>query len=298
MARQSLRWLTAAVALASTIVGLPSGHAAAQSAKKRLLLFTHVMAARHDSLPVVEQAMLELAQQSGDFEVTALGGYKLRPEDVDLSFFTGEYLQPYDGIMFMTSGELPLTAAQKQLLLAFVSGGKGFVGVHSAAATFYEWTDYGEMLGGYYQIAGRNDKIQILKVEDPTHPATKMLGDWWPLAEEFYSFGTEVWDLNRPEGNRNSFGTPILFPFSRDRVHVLLSIDTARSDLTHQRGKAKGGDHPVSWCRAYGEGRVFYTGPGHRAGVWSELVYREHVLGGVRWALGLEPGDCSRPTPR
>lgn len=77
--------------------------------------------------------------------------------------------------------------------------------------------------------------------------------------------------------------------FSRDRVHELLSIDTERSNLSALPGVERGGDYPQSWERAFGKGRVFYTSLGHRADIWTnDPVFRAHVTGGIRWALGLE----------
>jgi hypothetical protein len=39
----------------------------------------------------------------------------------------------------------------------------------------------------------------------------------------------------------------------------------------------------------FGEGRSFYTSLGHRDDIWSnDPVFRAHVVGGIRWALGLE----------
>ena len=285
-----------AVALVVAGLHLATDAPGAQT-RKRLLVMTHTMAARHMSLANMEATMQALAERSGDFKITSHRGYTLESEDVDLSWFTADYLSDFDGVMFMTSGELPLDANQKQALLDFVRNGKAWMGAHSAGATNYTWPGYGELLGGYYEIAGSNNRVQILKVEDQDHPATGFLGLFWPLAAEIYTIGHEVWDPSRPDENRNSFGTPIPVAFSRQRSHVLLSLDSALSDLTDQRGKVTGGDYPIAWCHPYGEGRVFYTALGHREGLWNNLVFQEHVLGGVRWALGLEPGDCSPDRP-
>jgi type 1 glutamine amidotransferase len=77
--------------------------------------------------------------------------------------------------------------------------------------------------------------------------------------------------------------------FSRERVHVLLSIDSELSDLTGQPEMVKGGDYPQAWWREFGEGRTFYTSLGHRDDLWSnDPVFRAHILGGIRWALRLE----------
>ena len=116
-----------------------------------------------------------------------------------------------------------------------------------------------------------------------------MLGSSWPINEEFYEFGRAVWDASRPTENVSQVGRlPILMPFSRDRVHVLLSLDTDRTDLSDLPNVPKG-DYPQAWTRTFGRGRTFYTTLGHREDIWRhDAVFRAHVTGGIRWALGLE----------
>jgi type 1 glutamine amidotransferase len=83
---------------------------------------------------------------------------------------------------------------------------------------------------------------------------------------------------------------PIPLAFSRDKVRVLLSIDTERTDLSNLIAVTKGGDYPQAWEKEYGKGRVFYTALGHREDIWgTDPVFRAHVNGGIRWALQLEP---------
>jgi uncharacterized protein len=78
-------------------------------------------------------------------------------------------------------------------------------------------------------------------------------------------------------------------PFTRDRVHVLLSLDTSRMDVAGLQGIVKGGDYPQAWTVNAGKGRTFYTTLGHREDIWTtDPVFRAHVTGGIRWALGLE----------
>jgi hypothetical protein len=164
------------------------------------------------------------------------------------------------------------------------------VGVHCTALTFYNYPDFGEMLGGYYRRSVKQNKIAVLKVEDPNHPATRMLGPSWPLVDEFYLFGTAPWDSSHPKDNVDVlFGNHIPMGFSRERVHVLLSLDTAHTDMNGLPEMTTGGDYPQAWSRSYGKGRSFYTALGHRDDIWSnDPVFRAHILGGIRWALGLE----------
>jgi hypothetical protein len=196
----------------------------------------------------------------------------------------------FDGLMLMTNGNLPLTDAQRAHLLEFVRAGKGLIGAHCAALTLYDYPAFGEMLGGYYRRSIKQNAIGVLKVEDTAHPATRMLGGSWPVVDEFYLFGTAPWDASRPTENVDVlFGNRIPMGFSRDRVHVLLSLDTEKTDITGFPDVVRGGDYPQAWSRNYGKGRTFYTSLGHRDDIWSnDPVFRAHVRGGIRWALGLE----------
>ena len=272
----------------------PSVTAEETSDTKKLLFLTHAGLYKHASLGPAEAAVTELGEQGG-FEVTTLEGYKQSTDDLDLSTITANYLAQFDGLMMMTNGNLPLDDAQKRAIVEFVREGKGFIGVHCASLTFYDFPEFGEMLGGYFQRPVRQNRIFVLNVEDNEHPATRMLGASWPLADEFYLFGAEAWTAERPEENLDAlFSNRIPVGFSRDRVRVLISIDTARSDLEGLEGMTKSGDYPQAWCRNYGTGRSFYTALGHRPDIWSnDPVFRAHILGGIRWALGLEEGDAT-----
>lgn len=262
---------------------------AARAPTKKLLFLTHAALYKHTSLGPAECAVTELGKQGG-FEVTTLQGYKQDADKIDLSFISADYLAQFDGVMFMTNGNLPLNDSQKRAIIDFVKGGKGFIGVHCAALTFYNYPAFGEMLGAYYRRSVRQNKIVVLKVEDPAHPATRMLGGSWPLVDEFYLFGSAPWDASRPNENVDVlFGNHIPLGFSRDRVHVLLSIDTERTDMTGLPEITPGGNYPQAWCRTFGKGRSFYTALGHRDDIWTnDPVFRAHILGGIRWALGLE----------
>lgn len=267
----------------------PAQQAAAASVPmtRKLLFLTHAGYYKHTSLGLAEQAVMDLGKANG-YAVTTVEGYKYDAEKLDFSFLTRGYLDQFDAIMMMTNGNLPFTDAQKQMLLEFVRSGKGFVGTHCSSLTFYNYPAFGEMLGAYFLRAATPSarrKIVVLKVEDQKHPATRMLGPSWPVWDEFYIFGKP--DVPGEDVDM-LFKNKIPLAFSRERHHVLLSIDTDRTDLTDTPLK-RGGDYPQAWSRDYGKGRVFYTSMGHRDDIWSvDPVFRAHVNGGIRWALGME----------
>jgi len=265
---------------------------ASQAGPKKLLFLTHAALYKHTSLGPAEKAVTELGK-TGGFEVTTVEGYKQDAKQLDFSFLTPEYLNQFDGVMMMTNGNLPFTDAQKKNLLDFIRGGKGFIGAHCASLTFYNYPEFGEMLGGYFNRNLPQGTIAVLKVEDARHPATKMLGTSWPIVDEFYLFGTAPWDAAKPDDNIDVlFKNKIPMGFSRDRVHVLLSLDTDRTNIEGFAPRAnvrKGGDYPQSWWRNWGKGRVFYTSLGHLPETWTnDSAFRAHLTGGIQWALGLE----------
>jgi Trehalose utilisation len=295
----ALAFVVSAVFVCAPGVGAQQG---AAGARKKLLVFTYPGVGApgshgHASLKPAEEQSVEWGK-AGGFDVTALKGYEPGVGKQDLSFFTASYLNQFDGLMMMANGDIGLTPAQKKAIVDFVRSGKGFVGVHCATVMMYDFPEYGEMLGAYYfnsiftpllgnSVPVNQRRLGVLKVEDNAHPATRMLGSSWPVVEEFYTFATAP-ELNISQpGN---FKAPM--GFSRDRVHVLLSLDTERTNLDGASPRArvrKGGDYPQSWWRYWGEGRVFYTSLGHLAETFTnDAVFGAHLTGGIRWALGLE----------
>lgn len=265
-----------ALALATSVM---FSHASAQAAPKKILFLTHSAGFKHGSLALAEKTVTEMGKKSGLFEVTTLEGYKQDAKAIDLSMISADYLKQFDGLIMFTTGELPLNDSQKQAILDFVKNGKCWIGTHSASDTLYTWPAYGELVGAYFKTHHPPNKDLTLKVEDKKHPATKMLGDSITIADEFYQF------IDAPDPNK-----PV--QWSRDRVHVLLSVDTEKSDLAPQQ-MVKGGDYGIAWCQNVGKGRSFYTALGHRDEVWTNPVFQDHLLGGIKWALGLEPGDAT-----
>jgi hypothetical protein len=228
---------------------------AGKVAKRKVLYLTHSAGWKHDVLPLSEQMLKEIGERSGAFEVTATQ---------DCSALTRDKLKQYSAVVFYTTGELPITDEQKAALLDFIKSGKGFVGIHSATDTFYKWPEYGELIGGYFDQHPWHQEVTV-KVEDQNHPASRHLGKSFKMTDEIYQFKD----------------------FSRSRVHVLLSLNV-NSDLTKPTVHRTDKDFALAWWRNYGKGRVFYTALGHRPEVWQDERFQQHLLGGLRWAMGIE----------
>ena len=262
-------------------------------ARKRVLVLTHNAFYKHDMLETLERTVTEFGEQGG-FEVTSLEGYKQDTDNVDLSIISAAYLSQFDGLLLATNGELPLDDGQQQALVDFVRNGKGLVAVHHTPVTLYTYPPFGEMVGGYFWKTfnglARDQRRIVLNVEDRTHPATRMLEPSWELLDEYYQMAPEAWDAGRPDLYVGPTGHGAPLGFSRDRVQVLISLDTNETDMSGRPPEWEpGGDYPQAWYQQFGQGRSLYTSLGHRDELWtSNALFRAHILGAIRWSLGLE----------
>ncbi|MEU6006132.1 ThuA domain-containing protein [Streptomyces sp. NPDC047453] len=215
---------------------------------RRLLVHTRTADYRHDSIPDAVAAL------------RALDGFEVGHTEDPEAF--ARPLERYAAVVFLsTSGEV-LTPAGRERLAAYVERGGGFVGVHAAACTEYDWPYYGELLGARFARHPEYQPGRVL-VEDPDHPATRHLPAEWAFTDEWYDFRI------------NPRGT----------VRVL-----ARADESSYRGGGMGPDHPLVWCREQGRGRVFYTALGHASEAYADPDFRAHLRGGIEWAAGSVAG--------
>jgi type 1 glutamine amidotransferase len=209
-----------------------------------VLAITATAGFRHDSIAAAVSALRHLAMTTGEFTLT--------PTE-DLSTLSAPTLASYDVVMFaLTTGELGLSGAQRMALLEFVERGGGFIGVHSATDTLYEWPEYGRLVGAYFRDHPWTQQATVA-VEDASHPATAGLGGQFTIREEFYTFR----DNPRP------------------RVHVLLRLDAGSVGAT--------GDYPLAWSQAVGAGRSYYNALGHFSETWGDVRFQRQIAGAIRW---------------
>ncbi len=211
----------------------------------RVLMLTATAGFRHDAIDTARTVLASLAP-SGGFTVTATE---------DLTRFTPAGLADIDVIMFaLTSGELPFTAAERAALIDAVNGGKGFIGIHSATDTLYEFPDYGRLVGAYFREHPWTQQGRVI-VEEPAHPAAG-IGDAFTLEEEFYTF------RDNPRG----------------RVQVLMRLDAASVGAS--------GDFPLVWVQSFGNGRTYYNALGHFPATWRDTRFQSQLTAAIRWTAG------------
>ncbi|MDX3484252.1 MULTISPECIES: ThuA domain-containing protein [Streptomyces] len=221
---------------------------------KRVLVFSKTAGFRHDSIPTGIAALKEIGKQTN---ITV-------DSTESAAQFTTSNLARYDAVAFLSTTGDVLNAEQQKAFENYVATGGGYVGIHAAADTEYDWEFYGGLVGAYFDS---HPQIQpaTVRVEDHDHPATAHLDDEWQRTDEWYNYGTNP----------------------RNKAKVLATLD----ETTYTGGNMKG-DHPISWCQTYEGGRSFYTGLGHTKESYAEPAFRSHVLGGLRYATGQVKADC------
>jgi type 1 glutamine amidotransferase len=218
-------------------------------AQRSVLVYSRTTGYRHDSIPDGVAALRGVA--------AGLGATVAATEDP--AAFRPDRLAGHEAVVFLsTSGEV-LDEEGRAALAGYVEGGGGFLGVHAASTTEYDWPWYGELVGA--RFAG-HPEIQpaVVKVEDPGHPATAQLPAAWRWLDEWYDFRAN--------------------PRTVPGIRVLASVDESG-----YRGGGMGADHPLVWCHEQGAGRSFYTALGHCAEAYADQTFLGHLRGALGWVI-------------
>jgi uncharacterized protein len=247
-----------------------------QPARKRVLAWGDTTTAyQHDSISHAMATIERLGRESGAFDTYIRTDSQLiTKQPVPAPARNTRNLTYFDAIFFLGTGD-NLSAQQKKDLLSFVhDDGKGFVGAHTGDDAFFEWPEFAEMIGGWFDNHPWNQFDAPVIVEDPAFPAMRPFPLRFTIHDEIYE-------------HKN---------FDRSKVRVLASLDSSKLDYTRPNINRKDRDFPVSWAKMYGKGRVFYSTFGHSDEVWDNPMVQKMYLEAVRWALR-ETGDDVTPGP-
>lgn len=216
----------------------------------RVLVFSKTKGWKHTSIPFGIDAIQKLGKTHG-FEVDTTK---------DASVFTDEKLKRYSAVVFNCTTGNVLTASQQAAFERYIQAGGGYVGIHSAADTEYEWPWYGKLMGAHFSSHPSHSNVRKATVEvaDTSHVSTKHLPLVWERTDEWYNYRSFYPGLN-----------------------VLAYLD----ENTYEGG-TNGAEHPIAWYHEFDGGRAFYTGGGHANESFSEPLFLEHLLGGIKYAMG------------
>ncbi|MBW6438801.1 ThuA domain-containing protein [Actinoplanes hulinensis] len=253
--RLSLVIAAALTTLACTAAPAP---AVAADTPYDVLVFSETTGFRHDSIAAGVQAIRDLGA-ANNFTVTATE---------DSTAFNATNLARFETVVFLnTTGDI-LDATQQSAFEAYIRGGGGYTGIHSAADTEYDWPFYGQLAGAWFASHPAVQQATV-RVEDRAHAATAHLPQTVQRTDEWYDYRTNA----------------------RSTAHVLSTLDESSYS-----GGQMGADHPHSWCKTLDSGRSFYTGGGHTQSAYSEPAFRAHLLGGIRYTAKRTHADCRPET--
>lgn len=216
----------------------------------KVLIYAQTNGFYHNS---IEKGMITLLDLCCENNIMAYGTR-------DSSAFTSENLSQYDVVVFLNTTWDVLNSAQQEAFVEYIHAGGGYVGIHAAADTEYDWPWYNKLAGAWFQRHPMGTPEATIRVTDKSHPATTMLPDEWVRSDEWYEFKDISPDIN-----------------------VLAYLD----ESTYEGGEM-GDNHPIIWYQEFEGGRSFYTGVGHMPENFEESLVQEHLIAAIRWAGKIE----------
>ena len=212
----------------------------------KVLVFSKTKGYRHEAIGVGKTTLIELGKQNG-FEVDTTE---------NAAYFNEDSLKRYRAVIFLNTTMDVLDAVQQVDFKRFIESGGGFMGIHAAADTEYEWPWYGDLLGAYFKSHPKTQEAKFVKAQDSE--LVKNLPDEWIRTDELYNYKRISKDIN-----------------------VLYKLDE-----TSYEGGENGDYHPIAWYHEFQGGRSFYTGMGHTPESYADSLFRDHLLQGIRYVTG------------
>lgn len=214
----------------------------------RLLVFTKTAGYHHASIPDGVAAIRLMGRQQ-HFRVDTTS---------DARWFNGTVLARYDAVVFLsTSGDM-LDTVQQAAFERYIRGGGGYLGIHGAAASEYDWSWYGGLVGAFFSNHPHPQQARLVIHPDPAFPVTDSLPNPWIRTDEWYNF------RSLPHG-----------------VHVLVTVDE-----NSYTGGNNGAYHPLVWYHDYDGGRAFYLGLGHTPESYTDVHFLKLLSAAIHYAMG------------
>jgi type 1 glutamine amidotransferase len=264
---------------ADIAAALPKKPTAKPKSPRKILIFYRCEGFIHKSIAQGNVALVELGNKTGAYSADLADTYDV---------FTPENLAQYDLVLFNNTTRLTFDdPAHREALMGFIKNGKGIAGIHAAADNFNSWPEAVEMMGGNFNghpwTAGGT---WAFKLDDPENPLNAAFnGEGFMHKDEIYQY--------KPE----SFA-------GTDKLRILVSLDMSKAinaEVLENPKFAKFNEIygsgprevPVSWCRDYGKGRLFYSNLGHNPDTFWNPAVLQHYLDGIQFALGDLPANAS-----
>ncbi|AOW21908.1 ThuA domain-containing protein [Urechidicola croceus] len=224
-------------------------------AQFKVLLITETAGWHHESIDYGIAAINELANKH-TFEVD---------RQQKAQKITEKKLSNYDAVIFLSTTADIFDNEEQAAFEKFIQSGKGYVGIHAASDTEYDWEWYTKLVGRMFKIHPVQQTAK-LRLQNSNFPGLEHFPNTLLWTDEWYEFGEEkVDDLN-----------------------YLITVDENTFDANVQWGdnigKGMGDFHPIAWYHNFDGGRSFYTALGHKEAVYSDAYFLAHLYGGIYWA--------------
>lgn len=219
-----------------------------QTKQSKVFVFTRTCGYIHESIPRGLDLISELGKENN---------FTVESSDDD-RIFLSDVLFGYDAIIFLSTTLDILNVEQQKNLVKFIRMGKGFVGIHAAADTEYDWPWYGNLVGGYFVSHPEGQPMASIHTLNKNSFFTNHLDDEWEIEDEWYNY-----------------------QFTNPNINPLLNLD----ESTYQGG-TNGKNHPITWYHEFDGGRSFYTGLGHPAKTYEDKRFKELLKKGILYATG------------
>lgn len=214
---------------------------------KRVLVFSLTKGFHHASIKEGNAFFMRLGTQHGFVADTT----------TDAGMFTTDNLKTYSAVVWLnTTGDV-LNPAQQAAFEKYIQAGGGYVGIHAATDTEFDWPWYNKLAGAYFVSHPHIQTAKIITL-NKTFPATSFLPDSFYHKDEFYDFKSV-----------NTSG-----------LHFLIRVD----EKSYQGGKM-GDFHPLAWYHEYDGGRAFYSNFGHMPETFSDTMLTQHFWQGLQWSM-------------
>lgn len=225
---------------------------------KRVLVFSKTKGWKHTSIPFGVKAIQQFGT-THNFSVDTT---------TDSKYFTDDSLKNYDAVVFNCTTGNVLDANEQSAFERYIQAGGGFVGIHSAADTEYDWPWYGQLVGAWFESHPNNPNVRkaVIDIRDSNFSATKFLPRRWERTDEWYNYKSVFQGLK-----------------------ILANLDE-----NSYEGGTMGANHPIAWYHEFDGGRSFYTGSGHTDESFSEPLFLEHLWQGLHYAMGNGSKDYSK----
>ncbi len=218
----------------------------ANKKQKKILVFSRTTGFYHKSIPAGVAALQKIGLDNSLTVDTT----------TDANFFNDKQLQQYAAVVFMSTTGNVLNDEQQVAFQKYIQNGGGFVGVHAATDTEYDWPWYNKLVGAYFKSHPKQQEA-VLNVLDKSHISTMHLPKEWKRFDEWYNFKSIQTDL-----------------------HVLITIDEKS-----YTGGINGDFHPMAWWHDFDGGRAFYTEFGHTDESFVDPLFVQHLTGGIAYAI-------------